>query len=164
MNTRTSLSFFGALAIGGAVAFAGGNAFAQTAPMTVVTLTQTQTMHTHISAKDHVGKDVFTQQGTEIGTIKNMVQGSSPEVYAVVMLGGPVMSNTERDVVIPAAQLSFSQGRAIMTVEQSKALTRSSLAAGGWCLHTPATCYYSLLACSARRQMPFRHGWGDATI
>jgi len=110
-------------AIGGTLgAGAANDASAQAAPSTV----QSQTLTTHASARDNSGKNVFTQKGYEIGTIKNMVKSAStPEVYAVVSLRGPVMSSMSRDVMIPAAQVSFTGDRAVLTTQATKDLVKT---------------------------------------
>lgn len=120
-NTRTGLSLLGAMAIGGTLAL--GTLSGASAQSMVPALGQTQTMNTHISARDHAGKPVFTAGGKEIGRIRTMVQAPNrPEVYAVVTLGGPTMASMDRDVVVPAAELAFTGGAALMTVQGTKDL------------------------------------------
>lgn len=119
----TTFALLGAVAMGGTLAAGAANeAWAQAATAAV----PSQNMTTHISARDHSGKNVFTEGGYEIGTIKNMVQyPSAPQVYAVVALEGPVMSSVSREVLIPAAQISFASDRAVLTIQASKELVRS---------------------------------------
>lgn len=117
----TTIALLGAVGVGGQfVPGTVSDAVAQTATVSA------QNMTPHASARDHTGKNVFTQGGAEIGKIKNMVKGSAgPEVYAIVSLGGPVMASMERDVLIPAAQISFTSDRAVMTTQATKDLVKA---------------------------------------
>ena len=123
-KTLTALALLGTLGIAGTLgAGVTNDALAQAMPSAV----QVQAMTKHVSARDHSGKAVYTQSGREIGKVKDMVQGSSDsKVYAIITLGGPVLATATREVTIPAAEMSFTSDRAVLTRDATKALVTAT--------------------------------------
>jgi len=109
----TAIALIGTMGLGTGLLGVAPDALAQSTRMT------TQTQSSMSLPRSAIGNDVYTQDGEKVGKLTNVVRGgSSPGVYAVVSTGG-FMGIGDKEVLVPADQLSVSNDRVMFTTQTS---------------------------------------------